>query len=162
MVESTLGWVFQIYPDESLSPTLRVGSVLVWNDARAAGKRDGQRVLFLRTGPARPVWWGFGRVLPQEERWRVLGIRTVCEGIYHPALRAVPTEMESPLMAAGGTARPGSYDWDNRALGATLGLARYQERTPYLEIGARDLRLTERDLRHLKRLQPGLDAFSLT
>ncbi len=160
MMGSAFGWVIQIYPDESLSSGIREGSVLAWDDARANGKRAGQRVLFLRTGPGPPVWWGYGRVLPQEERWRVHGIRTVCEAIFHPPLRTVTTAGAHPL-APGEDTRRATLTWDNRALGATLGLAHYQERTPYLEIGARDLRLTGRDLRQIQLLQPGLSAFSL-
>ena len=160
MIGAGFGWVIQIYPNESLSATIRVGSVLVWDDARATGKKAGQRVLFLRTGPEAPVWWGSGRVLPQEERWRVHGIRTVCEEIFRPPLRTVLMNGEHDRSSDRPT-RPVPYTWENRALGATLGLGHYQERTPYLEIGARDLRLTDRDLRQIQRLQPGLSAFSL-
>ncbi len=161
MLGAGFGWIIQIYPDESLSATIRVGSVLVWDDARVNGKRPGQRVLFLRTGPGTPVWWGSGRVLPQEERWRVHGIRTLCEEIFRPPLPTVSANGEDGR-ADGGPSREVTYVWDNRALGATLGVAHYRERTPYLETGARDLRLTGRDLRQIQRLQPGLGAFSLT
>lgn len=161
MIGTGFGWVIQIYPDESLSATIRVGSVLSWDDARASGKRPGQHVLFLRTGPGTPVWWGTGRVLLQEERWRVHGIRTRCEAIFHPPLPTL-SEGGEDRGTDGRASRKVSYVWDNRALGATLGLAHYQERTPYLETGARDLRLTGRDLRQLQRLQPGLGGFSLS
>ncbi len=146
----TVGWVIQLEADEPLNLWLRPGSEHVWEDARSAGKVPGQPVLFVQTGQGPVAWVGWGRVLQGDERWRVYGVPTTCGGRLDPPLPVLDPSVEFG---------PGSSTadlWDNRALGATLGLLRYRERTPYREVGARDLRLTDGDLHRLAEAQPKL------
>ena len=148
--EQTVGWVFQAGPDEPLHRWLRPGSTHEWSDARAAGKEPGLPVLFLRSGPGPPVWAGWGNILEPLERWRVYGVRTVCVGSLKPPLEVVDPSIDAKKIPSS------ESDWENRALGTALGLLRYRDRTPYREVGARDLRLTSSDLRQLARVQPRL------
>jgi hypothetical protein len=148
--ERTVGWVMLASEDEPLSLWLHAGAAHFWEDARSAGKEPGQPVLFLQTGRGPPCWMGWGRVLEPLERWRVYGVRTVCAELLKPPLPVVdPTVGLESVSDAGDL-------WENRALGAALGLLRYRDRTPYGEVGARDLRLTDADLHQLVRAQPGL------
>lgn len=146
----TVGWVFQAGPDEPLKLWLRPGTTHAWSDARAAGKEPGQPVLFLQRGLGPPAWMGWGHILEPEERWKVYGVSTVCEESLDPPIPAVDLAIDVESLSA-------SEDlWENRALGTAVGLLKYRDRTPYREVGARDLRLTNSDLQNLIRAQPHL------
>ena len=146
----TVGWVIQLDPDEPLDLWLRPGTEHVWEDARSAGKVPGQPVLFVQRARGRVAWVGWGRILEGEERWKVYGVPAVCDGRVEP-----PLPVRDPSVDLESASSPADL-WDNRALGATVGLLRYRERTPYREVGARDLRLTAGDLYRLSQAQPRL------
>lgn len=146
----TVGWVIQGQVDEPLDLWLEPGTERLWEDARSAGKEPGQPVLFLQAGQARPAWVAWGRILEPKERWKIYGVRTVCAERLDPPLPVVASSVD--FDAVSGDAE----FWENRALGAALGLLRHRDRTPYGDVGARDLRLTGADLGHLVRAQPGL------
>lgn len=129
---------------------LKPGRAHDWGDARVLGKEPGQPVLFLRPGSPHPRWVGWGRILEPEERWWVFGVRTSCIRAFDPPLEAV-----DPALEARHRGRP-ENDWENRALGAALGLLDFRDKTPYREVGATDFQLTISDLRHLVRVQPRL------
>jgi hypothetical protein len=148
--ERTVGWVIQAREDEPLSLWLRPGRERVWEDARSAGKEPGQPVLFLQSGRGPPAWMGWGRVLEPQERWRIYGVRTICVERFDPPLPVSDSSVDLQDLSSAGEL------WENRALGAALGLLRYRNRTPYGEVGARDLRLTDADLRQLVHAQPRL------
>jgi len=148
--DRTVGWVIQAPEDEPLDSWLRPGTEHLWEDARLAGKEPGQPVLFLQSGRGSPTWIGWGRILESPERWRIYGVRTVCEERLVPPLPVVDPSVNLETVS-------GAEDrWENRALGTALGLLRYRNRTPYGEVGARDLRLTDADLHQLVRAQPRL------
>jgi hypothetical protein len=121
-----------------------------WEDASTSGKEPGQPVLFLQLGAESPTWNGWGHLLPVQERWRVYEVRTVCTEVINPPLAVVDPAVDT------GASLASENSWENRALGAALGLLRYRDRTPYREVGARDLRLTSSDLDLLGRAQPRL------
>jgi hypothetical protein len=147
----TVGWVFQVGPEDPLSPWLKPGATRTWDDASAAGKEPGQPVLFLqRREEATATWNGHGHVLSPLERWKAYGVRTVCSEVIEP-----PLPVAEPSAVA--LAHLGSeHSWENRALGSVLGLLRYRDRTPYHEVGARVLRLTSSDLYLVGLAQPRL------
>lgn len=148
--ERTVGWVIQASADEPLDLWLRPGGERLWEDARAAGKEPGQPVLFLQSGRGPPTWMGWGWILESLERWRVYGVTTICAELLDPPLPVVDPSVDLRTIS-------NAEDlWENRPLGTALGLLRYRNRTPYGEVGARDLRLTCADLRQLGRAQPGL------
>ena len=107
-------------------------------------------MLFLASHRGPPAWMGWGHILESSDRWRVYGTSTICTGVLKPPLPAV-----DPSVHARDVFGP-ENPWENRALGALLGLVRYRNRTPYGDMGARDLRLTNADLHKLARLQPRL------
>lgn len=148
--ERTVGWVILAHEDEPLNLWLRPRGERLWEDARSAGKEPGQPVLFLQSGPGPPMWAGWGRVLEAPERWKVYGVSTVCVGVLDPSLPVVDPSIDP------GTISSSEDLWENRALGSALGLLRYRNRTPYGEVGARDLRITCADLQILGSAQPGL------
>lgn len=146
--ERTVGWVIQAQGDEPLNLWLQPGAERLWEDARSVGKEPGQPVLFLQTGRGPPAWMGWGRILEPEERWRVYGVRTVCAERLDPPLLVLDPSVDLETVSGAGDL------WENRALGAAVGLLRHRNRTPYGEVGARDLRLTDADLHQLVRAQP--------
>jgi hypothetical protein len=148
--ERTVGWVIQAQGDEPLNLWLQPGAERLWEDARSAGKEPGQPVLFLQVGRGSPTWMGWGRILEPQERWRIYGVRTVCAERLDPPLPVVDSSVDRGAVSDTGDL------WENRALGTALGLLRHRNRTPYGEVGARDLRLTDADLHQLVRAQPGL------
>lgn len=148
--DRTIGWVIQAPEDEPLNTWLRPGTEHLWEDARLAGKEPGQPVLFLQANRDRPIWLGWGRILESPERWRIYGVRIVCEERLAPPLPVVDPSVNRESLA------DAEDLWENRALGSALGLLRYRNRTPYGEVGARDLRLTNADLHQLVRAQPRL------
>jgi hypothetical protein len=146
----TVGWVIQAPEDEPPNRWLSPGTEHLWEDARSAGKEPGQPVLFLQSGRDPPTWIGWGRILESSERWKVYGVRTVCGERLVPALEVIDPSVNLETIS-------GSEErWENRALGAALGLLHFRNRTPYGEVGARDLRLTDADLHQLVRAQPRL------
>jgi len=146
--ERTVGWVIQAPEDEPLDSWLWPGTEHLWEDARLTGKEPGQPVLFLQSGRDPLAWLGWGRILEPLERWRIYGLRTVCGERLVPPLPVVDPSVNLETIA-------GSEEhWENRALGATLGFLRYRNRTPYGDVGARDLKLTDADLHQLVRAQP--------
>ncbi len=148
--ELTIGWVIQAGEDEPLGRWLRVGKMNRWGDASSGGKEPGQLALFLQSRPGPPAWMGWGHVLEAEERWRVLGVSTTCDGLFRPPLGIVDSSVDPRSV-------PRHEDlWENRALGSAVGLLRFRNRTPYREVGSRDLRLTVADLHLLARVQPAL------
>ncbi len=151
----TLGWVLQGYPNERIDRSLIPDAVHHWGDARSRGKVPGQPVLFLQAHPRDPRWVGWGRVVEPEERWRVLGVTVRCAEVLRPALPVQAPRSIPPALSEASATPPG-HDWEFRELGHVLGLATHRERTPYLDMDARDLRLGSRDLGFLLHLQPGL------
>jgi hypothetical protein len=146
----TVGWVFRADPDEPIRAWLRPGAEHEWKDARAVGKERDQPVLFLQSGPTGAHWAGWGYVLGSEDRWRTFGVRTVAIGAFRPGLPAAGVASPEP------PARPNEMEWENRALAEAAGLLVYREHTPFIDVGATDLRLTASDLQHLARAQPRL------
>jgi len=146
----TVGWVFQAGPEERPKVWVKPGAVRAWEDASTSGKESGQPVLFLQRGAAHGTWIGWGRILPVPERWRAYEVHTVCTQVIAPPLDVVDAAVDPGVSLAS------ENSWENRALGAALGLLRYRERTPFREVGARDLRLTSSDLHLLGRAQPRL------
>jgi hypothetical protein len=150
-----VGWVFQGYPDERLVRALVPGRIVHWDDARSQGKAEGQPVLFLQTGGATPTWVAWGRVIEPEERWRVFGVGVRCHDVLQPGLPALGHGTPRPSARPSGGQRE-AHVWEFPELGRALGLERSRERTPYLDTGARDLRLGVQDLAFLLELQPSL------
>ncbi len=154
MPPGTIAWVFQAFEDENAAATLRPGGVRLWDDARSRGKIAGQPVLYLQSHPRSPRWVGWGRIVAPGERWRVLGVSVRCEEVVREGLPVVAREVGADRRAG-----EGAHEWEFRELGEALGLGSHRERTPFLDNGARDLRLGAHDLAHLFRLQPGLARF---
>lgn len=151
----TIGWVIQAGEDEPLVRWLRVGGKNQWLDAQSGGKVPGQLVLFLQSLPGPPTWVAWGHLLEAEERWKALGASTICDGLFDPPLPIVGSSVDPQRV-------PHREDlWENRALGSAVGLLRFRNRTPFREVGSRDLRLTAADLHLLVRTQPGLRSLSL-
>lgn len=155
----TVGWVFRVGEVEASALVLRPGRVHTWKDARERGKVPGQPVLFLRPRSTVPLWLGWGRVMAPEERWRVLGVKVRCEEVVPGGLRALPESREGPSSRPAIDLGLAAHEWEYRELGHALRLTPHRERTPYLDNGARDLRLSAYDLRFLLDLQPGLRRF---
>ncbi len=155
MPPGTVGWVFQGYEDENLAARLRPGRVDLWGDARSRGKVPGQPVLYLQADRRSPHWVGWGRIVPPEERWLVFGVPVRCEGIIPEGLPVFAPATTTPGQGADGDTGA-RHEWEYRELGHALGLGGHRERTPFLDNGARDLRVSAHDLAHLLRLQPGL------
>jgi hypothetical protein len=154
----TVGWIIQGYPDERIDRDLAPAKVHHWEDARSRGKVDGQPVLFLQSRPRSSRWLGWGLVLEPEERWRVLGVDVRCEEVVPSGLPVVASRSVTPPGHGGSSDLPG-HEWEYREVGHALGLAAHRDRTPFLDTGARDLRLAAHDLRFLLELQPALGGF---
>ena len=150
-----VGWVFQGYPDERIGPSLGPGRLSHWDDARSRGKVADQPVLFLQADPNDPRWVAWGRVVEPSERWRVFGVDVLCSEVMVPGL-AVIERAALPADGGGRSVDPRTHTWEYPELGRALGLERTRARTPFLDTGARDLRLGVHDLALLVALQPGL------
>ena len=113
-------------------------------------------MLFLETNRRAPRWVGWGSVVGAEERWRQFGLEVLCLGLLRPGLPVVDRSKPqlTPAGTTGGTG--GVHAWEYPELGRALGLDTSRPRTPYLETGARDLRLSVHDLAFLVELQPRL------
>ena len=146
----TIGWVFQVGPDDPLNQWLEPGATRTWEDASASGKEPGQPVLFLQRGEGSPTWNGWGHILALRERWKAYGVRTICSEVIDPPLRVTEPAVDA------GTSLASEDSWENRALGTLLGFLRYRDRTPYREVGSRAQRLTSSDLYLLGLAQPRL------
>jgi hypothetical protein len=153
--QGPVGWVIQGFADERIETTLSAGRPVHLDDARVQGKIAGQPVLFLQTGRPRPRWVAWGTVVGGDERWRQFGLDILCRGLLRPGLPVVEASGDAPTSA---TAPAGAraHVWEHPELGRALGLEASRPRTPYLETGARDLRLSVHDLALLVALQPRL------
>ena len=145
----TVGWVFRSEPDVQLRQWIRPGAVHSWK-VPGTGKEPGQPVLLVDVDEELPTWVGWGHILERRERWRVMEVPVGCAEVIHP-----PLAVREPTADLGGILTH-ENSWENRALGTMLGFLRYQDRTPYREVGALSQRLTSSDLRLLGGAQPRL------
>ncbi len=148
----TVAWVILGFEDERIARGLLPGRSSHWDDARVRGKLAGQPVLFAQASPRGPTWVGWGVVLDPPERWKVFGVDVDCRGVMRPPWAVQDGAADN----VPSTDRFARHVWEYPEVGRALGLEASRPRTPYLDTGARDLRLSVHDLRLLTALQPRL------